>query len=440
MPMGGGHFTLMNKVIPGAYINVIAGTTTVTAGSRGIAALPVVMSWGAEKQLVPMDAGDFTKNAVSVLGYSATSPELLLIREAFKRAKTLLIYRVNGGGEKATATAGGVTATAKYNGKRGNDIKIAVLTNPDGGFDVVTYLDNTEADKQTVTAVTELVDNALVNFSGNGSLSAVAAAPLVGGTDGEATGEDYSDFLAAVEVEEFNAVGYCGDDTTVKALFNSFTKRVRDDEGKKVVCVLAKYPNADYEGVTSVKNGVILDDGTELTPEQTVAWVVGASAAAEMNESLTNTVYEGAVNVTEKYTKSQYEAAIKAGEFVFYAEGGKVRVLRDINTLVTYGGGKSADFVSNRLIRTLDGWANDVAALFGNSYLGSQSNDATGRDLFKGDLVKLAQQYQNIRAITNFKVEDIVILQGNGKADVAVNSALQPVDSMEKLYCTVTVV
>lgn len=440
MPIGGGNFTLMNKVIPGAYINTIAGATTVTAGSRGIAALPVVLSWGAEKQLIAMDAGDFSKNALKVFGYSATAPELLLIREALKRAKTLLFYRVNGGGAKATATAGGVTATAKYSGKRGNDIKVAVLANPDGGFDVVSYLDGREVDKQTVTVATELVDNAFIDFSGSGSLSAVAAASLTGGEDGAATGEDYSDFLAAVEVEEFNAVGYCGDDATTKALFNTFIKRVRDDEGKKAVCVLSNYANADYEGVISVKNGVVLDDGTELTPEQAVAWVAGASAGAEINESLTNTVYDGAVGVTEKYTKSQYEAAIKAGEFVFYADNGKARVLRDINTLVTYGGGKSSDFASNRLMRTLDGWANDVAALFGNSYLGLQSNDETGRDLFKGDLVKLAQQYQSIRAITNFKVEDITISQGDGKADVAVNAALQPVDSMEKLYMTVTVV
>ena len=440
MPIGGGNFTLMNKVLPGAYINVIVGTTTVTAGSRGIAALPVVLSWGAEKRLLSMDAGDFSGKAVSVFGYAATAPELLLIREAFKRAKTLLFYRVNGGGSKATVTNGNITATAKYSGKRGNDIKIAVIANPDGGFDVVTYLETTERHRQTVNSAAELVANDYVEFSDVGDIVAAAAAPLSGGVDGEASGEDYSDFLAALEVEEFNTVGYCGDDVTVKALFNTFIKRIRDDEGKKAVCVLANYANADHEGVISVKNGVDLVDGSTLTAAQAVAWVTGASAAAEINESLTNAVYDGAVGVSEKYTKSQYEAAVKAGEFVFYADNGKARVLRDINTLVTYGGGKSADFASNRLIRVLDGWANDVAALFGGSYLGLQSNDSTGRDLFKGDLVKLAQQYQSVRAITNFKVEDITIAQGEGKVDVIVNSALQPVDSMEKLYCIVTVV
>lgn len=226
-PIGGGNFTLMNKILPGAYINVVAGATTVTAGSRGVAALPVVLSWGAEKALVTMDAGDFSANAVSVFGYAATAPELLLIREAFKRANKLLFYRVNGGGVKAAVTAGGITATAKYSGKRGNDLKIAVLTNPDGGFDVVTYLDTTEKDRQTVTAINQLVNNDFVDFSGSGDIAAAAAAPLTGGTDGDASGEDYADFLAAVEVEDFNVVGYCGDDVTVKALFTAFVKRLR---------------------------------------------------------------------------------------------------------------------------------------------------------------------------------------------------------------------
>lgn len=63
-----------------------------------------------------MDSGDFNRQAVTVFGYDATAPELLLIREAFKRAKTLLVYRVDGGGSKATKEIGGITVTARYSG------------------------------------------------------------------------------------------------------------------------------------------------------------------------------------------------------------------------------------------------------------------------------------------------------------------------------------
>ena len=176
MPIGGGTFTLQNKVLPGAYINTVATGGGVTTGTRGVATLPLVLKWGEEGKNIRMDAGDFAKNALTVFGYDATSPELLLIREAFKRAKTLLIYRVNTGGTKATKTVGGITATAKYPGTRGNDIKVAVLTNPDGGFDVVTYLDGVEMDNQTVTAISGL-GQTITSYSAERATSAPPPLP-----------------------------------------------------------------------------------------------------------------------------------------------------------------------------------------------------------------------------------------------------------------------
>ena len=144
-------------------------------------------------------------------------------------------------------------------------------------------------------------------------------------------------------------------------------------------------------------------------------------------------------DVTEKYTKSQYESALNGGEFVFYAKDGRVRVLDDINTLTTFAKGKTADWTSNRLVRVLDGWANDVARIFGNSYLGLETNNDTGRQLFKSDLVSLAKQYESIGAISEFDSADITVGQGSGKRDVVVDCALKPNDSMTKLYMTVQV-
>ena len=55
-------------------------------------------------------------------------------------------------------------------------------------------------------------------------------------------------------------------------------------------------------------------------------------------------------------------------------------------------------------------------------------------------MVNLAGQYQSIDAISDFVSEDITVKQGDGKRDVAVDCALKPIDSMEKLYMTVLVV
>ncbi|WP_213951510.1 phage tail sheath family protein [Tepidanaerobacter syntrophicus] len=442
-PIGGGTFTVQNKILPGAYINFVSAGRAAQLGSRGVVALPLELNWGPENKVFAVTAEDFNRTAIDIFGYDPTDASLLLVREALKRAKTLLAYRVNSGGQKASATVGGMAVTAKWGGTRGNDLKVAILTNADDAtkVDVVTYLGTMEVDRQTVPADSgsaNLKDNNFVTFGEAQTLTPTSATALTGGSNGTVDGTAYSNFLNAIEVEAFNVIGYPGTDETIKALIAAFVKRLRYDNGVKIVGVLYQYDGDDI-GLINVKNGVILADGTTITGDKAVAWVAGASAGAEVNESLTNVAYDGAVDVDIKYTKSQYEAAIQNGEFAFYADNGKARVLTDINSLVTFGDGVSEDWTSNRVVRVMDGWANDVARIFGERYIGTVTNSDTGRELFKADLVSLAMQYQAIDAISNFESADIVIQQGNGKRDVVVNCALQPNDSMEKLYMTVTV-
>ena len=433
MPLGGGSFTLQNKVLPGAYHNFVSAKNAATAGSRGVASLPLVLNWGADETIIRIDAGDFYRDALNVFGYYADAEELFLIREALKRANTLLCYKVNQGGAKATATVGGLTATAKYTGTRGNDLLVAVVENPDGGFDVVTYLDREEIERQTVATADDVKSNDFIDFEKSDDLTAAVGTELTGGTNGEASGANYTKYLATIEAEEFNVLGYPGDDSDTRALFIAFVKRLRDDEGYKITGVISGSA-ADHEGIINVKNGVVLEDGRTVTPVEAVAWVTGATAGAEINESLTNTIYDGAVDAYPKYTKGQYEAAVKAGEFCFYSEAGKARVVTDINSLTTFTSAKNSDWTSNRLVRVIDAWSNDSARIFGESYLGVETNDDIGRQLYKADLVSLGNQYQEIRALQNFSAYDIEIKQGNGKRDVYVVAAIQPTDAMEKLY------
>ena len=441
MPIGGGAYTAQNKILPGAYINFVSTGSNAKGGSQGVAALPLELNWGPESQVFTMTAADFNALSLKVFGYDPADANILLPREALKRAKSLLIYRVNGGGTKATNTIGGMTVTAKWGGTRGNDIKVAVITNIDDAtkVDVVTYLDNMVMDSQTVAktgGAASLVANDFVTFGTVETLSATIATALDGGTDATATATHYMDALNAFEGESFNAIGYPGTDEDIKSLLGAFVKRLRDEEGKKIIGVLYRH-DGDNMGLISVKNGVTLADGTVIPGDKAVAWVAGASAGAEINESLTNAAYDDAVDVDIKYTKSQFEAAIQAGEFVFYTDYGKARVLADVNSLVTITQDMSSDWTSNRVVRVMDGWANDVARIFGESYIGIMTNSGTGRELFKGDLVKLALEYQSIDAISNFVSDDLSVLPGNGKRDVTVNCALQPNDSMEKLYMTV---
>ena len=352
------------------------------------------------------------------------------MRELFLHAKKVHLYRLNGG-EKAAASHGGLTVTAKYAGKRGNDICVAIVENVDeeGYFDVETYLETEPVDSQTVATIQELTENEYVTFKGTGALTAAAGLHLTGGTTGTAAGSAYTDFLEAAEAEDFNVLVYNGSDETTKKLFVNFTKRMRDEEGVKFVTVLHDHPEADHEGVISVG-----------TCRELVYWVAGATAGAEVNESLTNTVYDGEYEVDGKMKKSEYIKGIRAGQFLFYEEDGKLRALRDINSFTSFETAKNSDFSSNRVVRVLDSIANDVANIFSKYYLGKQSNNANGRNLLKAEILAYHEKLMKIEAIENFTAEDITVEKGVEKQDVVVYESVQPVDAMEKLYMKVEVV
>ena len=429
MALGGGTFLVQNKVLPGAYINFVSRPRAMgSLGERGVVCVGMELDWGQEG-MQTVDAADFRTDSRMLFGYDYLREEMKDLRELFLHASSAKIYRLNGG-EQAKAVLGGLTVTAKHSGKRGNDICVAIVANVDeeGYFDVETYLDTEMVDTQTAANVEELEDNDFVTFRGEGALTAAAGTYLTGGTTAAAAGSGYTDFLAAAEAEDFNVLAYNGSDETTKKLFVNFTKRMREEEGVKFVTVLYDYAEADHEGVISVG-----------TAKELVYWVAGATAGAEVNESLTNTVYDGEYEVDAKKKKSEYIKGIQAGQFLFYEEDGSLRVLRDINSFTSFETAKNSDFSSNRVVRVLDSIANDVANIFSKYYLGKQANNVGGRNLLKAEILAYHEQLMKIEAIENFTAEDITVEKGVEKQDVVVYESVQPVDAMEKLYMKVEV-
>ena len=430
MALGGGTYLVQNKVLPGAYINFVSRPRAMGGlGERGVVCVGMEMNWGAAG-MVTVEAAEFRTDSRKLFGYDYLSEEMKDMRELFLHAKKVTIYRLNGG-EQAKAEMNGLTVKAKYAGTRGNDICVAIVENVDeeGYFDVETYLGTEMVDTQTVVMAEELADNAFVTFSGTGNLEATAGTYLTGGTTAAATGTGYTDFLAAAEAEDFNVLAYNGEDKTTKKLFVNFTKRMRDEEGVKFVTVLYDHAEADHEGVISVG-----------TAKELVYWVAGATAGAEVNESLTNILYDGEYEVSAKMKKSEYIKGIEAGQFLFYEEGGEVRVLRDINSFTSFEAAKNSDFSSNRVVRVLDSLANDVANIFSRYYLGKQSNNVSGRNLLKAEILAYHEELMKIEAIEQFTADDITVEKGVEKQDVVVYESVQPVDAMEKLYMKVEVV
>ena len=170
----GGTFLVQNKVRPGAYINFVAKPQSLmNVSDRGIATLALPMSWGPEGEVIDILSSDLTDGtSIKKIGYSATNVESLLFRICLQNCYRLKAWRLDTGGEKATATIGSsetaLKPTAKYAGICGNKIQIIVVKEGETGdtYTVETLYDGLRQDIQSkLTSPKDLEDNDFVDWN-----------------------------------------------------------------------------------------------------------------------------------------------------------------------------------------------------------------------------------------------------------------------------------
>ena len=442
--MAGGTWSSQNKERPGVYIRFKSKDgLALTVGDRGTVAICEPLSWGPETQVMEIEAG---ADMTPYTGYDITNSKNRFLNEIFKGSnrtaapKKVLLFRPAGtGAVKASVTSGSLTATAKYSGVRGNDISIVIteLSDPEGTFTVSTVIDGKIEDQQTAKTCADLTDNDWVVFSGTGALTATTGAPLTGGKDGDVKSSDYADFLTKIEPYKFDIIIYDGSDSTVQDAMVAFVKRIAEESGHYSQLVASGLNNPDSRYVIDVESGVTLSDGTVLTAQQATWWVGGAEAGAAYNKSLTYAAYPNAVLASPVMTNSQYIAALAAGKLLFFSEDGAVKVERDINSLVTYTPDIGKSFRKNRVIRLCSTIANDIYKQFSQNYIGAVDNEDDGRGLFKKSIVGYLLDIQANKGIQNFSPEDVIVEAGADIDAIVVSIAIQPVDSVEKIYMNI---
>lgn len=444
--MAGGIWTSQNKIRPGVYIRFKSNANLgLTIGDRGTVAICEPLSWGPVAQVMEIEAG---ADLTPYTGYDITNANNRFLNEIFKGTnrtaapRKVLLYRPTASSSaQATATITPLTVTALYPGARGNDITVIVtaLTEPEDSFAVATVVDGEIVDQQTAKTVDELADNDWVTFSGTGALAANTGTPLTGGQDGTVQSAAYSTFLTAIEPYKFDVLIYDGSDSTVQSAMTAFIERIASDAGAYAQLVASGLTNPDSRFVVNVSSGVTLADGTALTANQVTWWAGGALAGAQYNESLTYATYPEAVDVSPKLTNSGYEQALTNGQFVLFADNGVVKVEQDVNSLVTYTTDISEAYHKNRVIRLLNTIANDIYQQFSDGYIGVVDNNEAGRMQFKGAIVGYLLNIQANNGIQNFDAEDVSVEAGDAIDSIVVNIAIQPLDSAEKIYITITV-
>ena len=443
--MAGGTWTSQNKVLPGVYIRFTTGSALgLTVGERGIVTICEPMSWGPVGQVTSVT---LTTDLTPITGYDITAPQNRFLQEMFKGTNrtsaptTILLYRPSAtSSAQAAVTTGELTATAVYPGARGNDITIVIteLTEPASTFTVSTVVDGAIVDQQTAAQISELTANAWVTFSGTGALAATTGAPLVGGADGTVESAAYSAYLTAIEPYKFDIMVYDGSDSTVQTALLAFIERVNENNGQYCQLVASGLTNPDSRYVINVNSPVTLDDGTQLTAQQVTWWVGGAQAGAMYNQSLTYATYPGAVSTTMN-TNDQFISDIQAGYLDLFAEDGTVKVMQDINSLITYTEDIGQVYSKNRVMRLCNTIANDIFQQFSANFIGVVNNNEAGRARFQAAIVGYLQQIQDNQGIQNFTAEDVEVLAGTAIDAIVVNVAIQAVDSVEKVYLSLEI-
>lgn len=445
--MGGTWNGVQNKVLPGVCIDFTSDRGLgLTVSSRGTVAIAEAMSWGPVGTVQEIES---SADMTAYTGYPITAVQNRFLNEMLKGTNRtaapnkILLYRLNGtGGAQAKATISPLTATAVYPGVRGNDISIAVtaLTDPENSFQVSTIVDGAIVDSQVGKTVADLAGNAWVTFSGTGALTANVGTPLTGGVDPVTAATNYTDFLTAIEPYKFDVLIYDGTDSTVRDAMVAFIKRIAEENGVYAQLVASGLTNPDSRFVVNVASGVTLSDGTALTPQQVTWWAGGALAGAQYNESLTYATYPDAVDVSTKLTNSQMVQAITGGQFILFADNNVVKVVQDINSLVTYTTDITEPYHKNRVMRLLNTIANDLQTQFSDNYIGVVNNNDDGRMMFKKAIVGYLLDLQQNGGIQNFDSEnDVEVLAGEDIDAIVVNIGLYVVDSVEKIYVRITV-
>ena len=250
---------------------------------------------------------------------------------------------------------------------------------------------------------------------------------------------DVKTSLDKVRTLKFDTLVYPYDEgkDDIKEAIKNFVIDMRDNEGSKIGAVLANY-SANHEAIINVVQSLVLNDDTTLNTTEVATFIAGLSAGASITKSNTGSILEFAKDVVPRLTKTGIEEAIRGGKLVFKVDNSEnVSIVYDINSLTSFTKEKGAIFSKNRVVRTLDSIANDIARVFESNYVGKLNNNADGRNILKSGLIEYFKALESLSAIENFEAKDIEIKDGKSKDSVIIDLKIKPLDSVEKIYINV---
>lgn len=361
-----GIFTIgEKKVRPGVYYRYenSGGVETVGA-TNGITAALFQADWGPLNKEFDMDVT--MKNNIS--DYYGTDAHVKILKEAFTGgATTIRAVRIgNDDGaamtitlkNNATTPADAATITARYPGARSFTVSIRTNLISDAR-ECIVYDGTTIFEQFSFVAGDEEIANlvAAVNNSDNFSAKAATGAtgllanitqqPMAGGKNPTVTTTSYDKGTDVLERVKWNCLIVDTDDAAVHSLVQSFVQQSYETGHLGMGCVagisskdLAERMTvaAAYndEKMVYILNGWNGSDGTTYNGYLAAARIGGMVSSFEANSSITHTVIDEAISLTEPLTNGEIIKAETKGCLVLTInDSDQVWIDSAINTLVT---------------------------------------------------------------------------------------------------------
>ena len=338
------------------------GFDTMEGGRDGICAIPVKAPWGPLGKVVKnTQKPDLTKTyGAGTYGEGYTVPAAEAMFDG--GAATVYTYRLGVGGTKASKEiTTGLTATAKYPGTMALSVAVQEKLGDSTLKQILVYVGTTQVESWSFAAdganeganlIAAVAKSNYIDVTGSAAtvpVLAVASGALEGGANPTITNEDYSKAFAALEPYYYNTIALDVDDDasmTLSLLLQAYKDNAYQ-YGKNGLSVVGEKVSVSFEKrcanarafndakVVYLGGGYMAGDVSK-DGVMAICYTAGVIASTPANQGITHTVVNGATELCESLTYSQYEQAIESGMLMLsVSPDGSVWYDSGVDTLVS---------------------------------------------------------------------------------------------------------
>lgn len=191
--------------------------------------------------------------------------------------------------------------------------------------------------------------------------------------------EPINDILKEVGKKKFNYLAMPDAEGTETSAIVSWIKSKRKNDKKTFKAVVANATSPDDMGVINFSTNDIKVGDKTYTATQYTPRIAGILAGLPFTQSSTYYVLSEVESIAEH---DDPDAEIDAGKLILINDGEKIKIGRGVNSLITLGSDKKADWQKIKIVEIMDMITDDIRQTFEDAYVGKYPNTYDNQVLF----------------------------------------------------------